>query len=418
MSDKTPATVDFDHHSPEFFENRHEKWADVRKCPIAHNSQYGGFWVASGYEEVAAVARDSATFTSKYVADDPDGFEYIGIMGVPRIPGIPPALIAEVEGPTHVALRRMLNPFMLPSAVESYRPFIEACATWFMDQVIESGSMEVIRDFTGPVPAVLTMRMVGLPCESWASYAEVFHSVNAYKPGTPEFDRSRTMMSDMITELLRVAEERRHDPKDDIISRLVEMRVDDNRPFSDAEIIGVLWNLIGGGIDTTTSLTALTMSHLDEHHDVRDRLINEPDLLAPATEEYLRYTSVNETLTRTVTKDVELSGQTMHRGDFLMMSWLAANFDESVFENPNDVIVDRSPNPHLAFGVGPHRCIGMHIARALFGVMMREILSRIPDFIVDREATKFYRGNPELAGVVVMPLSFTPGTARGIPRPF
>jgi len=127
---------------------------------------------------------------------------------------------------------------------------------------------------------------------------------------------------------------------------------------------------------------------------------------------------VNETLTRTVTKDVELSGQTMHRGDFLMMSWLAANFDESVFENPNDVIVDRSPNPHLAFGVGPHRCIGMHIARALFGVMMREILSRIPDFIVDREATKFYRGNPELAGVVVMPLSFTPGTARGIPRPF
>ena len=196
------------------------------------------------------------------------------------------------------------------------------------------------------------------------------------------------------------------------------MRVDDNRPFSDAEIIGVLWNLIGGGIDTTTSLTALTMSHLDEHHDVRDRLINEPDLLAPATEEYLRYTSVNETLTRTVTKDVELSGQTMHRGDFLMMSWLAANFDESVFENPNDVIVDRSPNPHLAFGVGPHRCIGMHIARALFGVMMREILSRIPDFIVDREATKFYRGNPELAGVVVMPLSFTPGTARGIPRPF
>jgi cytochrome P450 len=101
-----------------------------------------------------------------------------------------------------------------------------------------------------------------------------------------------------------------------------------------------------------------------------------------------------------------------------MLSWLSANFDEKVFDRPDEVILDRSPNPHLAFGVGPHRCIGMHLARAMFVVLMREILTRASDYRVDREATRFYRGNPELAGVVTMPTSFTPGPAVGVERPF
>ena len=89
MSVTDDAMVDFDHHSDEFFDNRHEKWADLRKCPVAHNSHYGGFWIVSGYDEVAAVSRDGATFTSKYEENSPDGIEYIGIMGVPRMPGCP-----------------------------------------------------------------------------------------------------------------------------------------------------------------------------------------------------------------------------------------------------------------------------------------------------------------------------------------
>ena len=180
---------------------------------MAHNSRYGGFWVVSGYDEVVAVSRDGATFSSKYEEDSPDGIEYIGIMGVPRMPGVPSAKIAEVEGPTHVALRRLLNPFMLPSAVAEYRPFVEQCATWLLDQKIAAGQMDMVSDFTNPVPAILTMKMVGLPCESWTYYAEVFHAVNAYDTGTEEFTRARTMMGEMISELLRVAEERRHDPR-------------------------------------------------------------------------------------------------------------------------------------------------------------------------------------------------------------
>jgi cytochrome P450 len=334
------------------------------------------------------------------------------------VSGVPSAQISEKEGPTHVALRRLLNPFMLPPAVAAHRPFAEQCATWLLDQKIADGHMDMVTDFTNPLPAILTMKMMGLPCESWPHYAEVFHAVNVFSADTEEFARSMALMDDMNTELLKLADVRRHDPKEDIISKLAAMEIEDGRQLTDQELLGAFRNLIAGGLDTTTSLTSLSLLHLDAHHDLRQRLIDEPDLLTPATEEFLRFTSVNEFLSRTVTKDVELGGQKLHRGDYLVLSWLSANFDEKVFERPDEVILDRSPNPHMAFGVGPHRCIGMHIARSLFEVMVREVLARIPDYVVDRGATDFYSGNPELAGVVAMPVTFTPGKPVGVERPY
>ena len=102
--------VDFDQYSDEFAEHRHEEWAKMRQCPVAHNACDGGFWVVSGYDEVVAVSRDAATFSSKYEEDSPDGIEYIGIMGVPRMPGVPSAKIAEVEGPTRRGAAASLEP--------------------------------------------------------------------------------------------------------------------------------------------------------------------------------------------------------------------------------------------------------------------------------------------------------------------
>jgi cytochrome P450 len=140
-------------------------------------------------------------------------------------------------------------------------------------------------------------------------------------------------------------------------------------------------------------------------------------LLPAATEEFLRYFSVNESLTRTVTRDVELAGQQLQRGDHLMISFLSANRDATRFEDPDEVILDRAPNPHLGLGVGPHRCIGMHMARSMFQVLLREVLTRIPDYEIDREATQFYDRNPELNGVVRMAATFTPGPAVGPREP-
>lgn len=418
MSDERP-TVDFDHHSEEFHEQRRAVWAEARKCPVAFNPNYGGFWVVSGYREVAEVSRDGETFSSKHDRGAADGIDYLGITGIPRAKTMPTAGIAEVEGPVHQALRRAMNPFLVPRAVEEMHPLMEQAATWFIDQHIETGRIDLVTDFANPVPAILTMHLIGLPLDNWQHYAELFHATVAHRPGDPEFDRAIANVPAMLAELGEEAAARQVDPRDDLLTALVTLRVDDGRKLDNDELRSVLWNLVGGGLDTTTSLTSLTLHHLDGHAELRSRLVEEPELLETATEEFLRFTSVNETLTRTITCEATLGGQQLRRGEHLMLSWLSANFDERQFERADEVVLDRAPNPHLAFGVGPHRCIGMHMARTMFQVLMREVLGRMPDYEVDRAATRFYAGNPELNGIVSMPATFTPGPRVGpSERPF
>ncbi|MDA8044349.1 MAG: cytochrome P450 [Actinomycetota bacterium] len=412
------AEVSFDHQSLSWLADRHQHNDELRaRCPVVWNQKHGGFWFVSGYDEVVAVARDSETFTPRYEVESTDGLGYIGIMGIPRREGMPPIGIAEAEGRRHAALRRVINPYMLPPAVAADRPFLEQAASWFLDQQIESGAMEMIHDFTGPVPALWTMRLLGLPATMWEHYAAYFHATAAFGPDRDEYKSAVSRTPEMIAELIEVIEARRKAPGADLMSQLVTVEVD-GEPLANDELIAVLWNLIGGGLDTTTSLTALALVHMEQHPALRQRLIDEPDLVPTACEEYLRWTSVNETLTRTCTRDTELAGQELHRGDFVMISWLGANFDPAVFDRPYDVDLDRGTNAHIAFGLGAHRCIGLHVARSLFEIMVSEVLSRIPDYRVDRRRTRFYQGNPELYGVVSMPVEFTPGQPVGTARPF
>ena len=411
-------TVDFDHHDPAWHADRVERWRELRTCPVAFNERYGGFWVVSGHEEVAAVSRDAATFSSRHVPEPEDGVRWLGIAGIPRGRTIPTQGIAEVEGPDHAALRRVINPYLLPQAIAAMRPLMDAATTWFLDERIETGAIDLVLDLANPVPAILTMALVGLPLDDWRDYADLFHGTIAHRPGEPEFDRAVANVPGMLARLGEVAAARRADPGDDLLSALAHADVDGRRP-TDAELQGVLWNLVGGGLDTTTSLTALALHHLDAHPDQRSRLVEDPELVAPATEEFLRYFSVNETLTRTVARDTELGGQHLCRGEHLMLSWLSANRDAAVFDRADEVVLDREVNPHLAFGVGPHRCIGMHMARTMFQVLLTGVLARIPDYAVDRDATRFYAGNPELNGVATMPATFTPGPRVGPrERPF
>lgn len=411
-------TVDFDHHDPEWHANRVEEWHGLRQCPVAFNERYGGYWVVSGHAEVERVSRDGQTFSSKHLREPEDGIDYLGIAGIPRGKAIPTSGIAEVEGPVHVALRRVMNPYLVPNAVAAMRPLMEAATTWFLDQHIEAGRMDLVGDLANPVPAILTMDLVGLPLDHWEPYADLFHATIAHRPGQPEFDRAVANVPAMLARLGEVAAARREKPGDDLLSALVTMEVE-GRTLTDDELRSVLWNLVGGGLDTTTSLTSLALHHLDQQPELRQQLIDRPELLGSATEEFLRFFSVNETLTRTVTRDTELGGQRLGRGDHLMVSWLSANRDEAVFDRAGEVALDRAPNPHLAFGVGPHRCIGMHMARTMFQVLVQAVLARIPDYEVDRDAARFYAGNPELNGMVTMPITFTPGPRIGpTERPF
>lgn len=401
--------VEVDHHSAAFHADRHAEWAALRTCPVTYNRALGGFWMVSGYDAVAEVFRDGDTYTSRHTDRPEDGIDYLGIAGVPRPTMTPTLGIAEVEGDVHHALRRVLNPFLAPTVVAGLEPRMREIATWLLDQRIESREIDLVEDLTSPVPAILTMELIGLPLGKWRSYVDVFHGATAYGPDSAERERAVAAIPAMLAELDDEARARRADPGTDMLSAIVTMRLDDGRALTDAEVVGVVWNLVGGGVDTTSSLTSLALHHLDEHRDLRRRLIDRPDLLPAATEEFLRYFSVSESLTRTVTRDVELCGQTLRRGDHVLISLLSANRDASRFERADEVVLERAPNPHLALGVGPHRCIGMHMARVMFRVLVDEVLTRIPDYEIDRDATLLYDRNPNLHGVVRLPARFTPG---------
>jgi cytochrome P450 len=411
------AVVDFDHHSDEFNLNELAINAELRrKCPVAWNENYGGFWFLTSYDAVSHTARDGDTFAHKYDPDAADGVDYQGEMGVPRPEGQPALGIGEVDGPYHQALRHALAPFFSPGAVQKMRPFMEQSAHWFLDQRIGDGQMDLVLDYASPVPAILTMKLMGLPYENWRLYANLFHSVMAVPQDSPEYAKAIAEVPALMQGVVDFAATRRAEARDDLTSFLIQFEFDGKR-LDDAQLLNILWNLIAGGVDTTTSQTALTLLYLGTHPELQRQLIEHPALHRTATDEFLRYFSVNQQLSRTVTRDVVLGGQQLRRNDRVIISWLAANHDEQEFERPEQIVLDRAPNRHVAFGLGPHRCIGSHLARLMSEVMVRAVLDRIPDYRVDLDGVYEYVGNPSMTGLGKLPITFTPGESRGTARP-
>ena len=405
--------IDLDLNAPDFLARRHEVYADLRaRCPVIHDTAHGGFWLVTDYESVLTVARDNDVFLHQYLPGAPDGVDYLGICGYPRHPDLPAQGVAEIDGPDHQDLRRALNPVFSPVAVAALRPQIEAVSRWFLDRVIEGGALDLVLDYTTPVPAVLTLQMMGLPVDSWERYAEFFHAVASYTPGTPEYDHAMGLTPLLMAELLGHARARRADPDGDVTSLLLGLERASG-PLTDEQIGAVMWNLVAGGIDTTTSLVSWALHHLGTHPADRRRLRDDPSLLPLAIEEYLRYYCPSETLTRTASRDVELGGRQIRKGDHVWISWIAANRDPAAFDRADEVRIDRDPNRHLAFGLGGHRCIGMHLARTEAEVMLGDVLRRLPDYEIDHDAFTPYPGNALMNGVVRMPATFTPGARLG-----
>src|SRR6201998_412014 len=411
------AMVDFDHPSDEFNLNELAINADLRqKCPVAWNENYGGFWFLSSYDAVSQTARDDDTFSHKYEPNADNGVNYQGEMGVPRPEGQPALGIGEIDGPYHLALRHALAPFFSPGAVQKMRLFMEEQAHWFLDQRIADGQMDLVLDYASPVPPILTMKLMGLPYDNWHLYANLFHSVMAVPQESDEYTNAIAEVPAMMQAVLDYAASRRAKPEDDLTSFLIQFEFDGQR-LTDEQLLNILWNLIAGGVDTTTSQTALTLLHLGTHPELRQRLIDHPELHRTATDEFLRYFSVNQQLSRTVTRDIAVGGQQLRRNDRVIISWLAANHDEQEFERPDEIALDRAPNRHVAFGLGPHRCIGSHLARLMSAVMVKAVLDRIPDSRVALAGVDEYLGNPSMTGLARLPVTFTPGESRGTAAP-
>ncbi|HLI16626.1 MAG TPA: cytochrome P450 [Acidimicrobiales bacterium] len=406
MSNERQPKVEFDHHAPDF--PAVAAYRELRqRCPVAWTDTYGGFWILSRYEDIARAARDDETFSS---GRTPDGRGGIVIPQWNSETSIP----IELDPPQSVPYRRMLNYLLSPAAVEAMKPRIAEYTTAMIDAFIERGECDFINELTSPVPALLTVNWLGFPAEYYARFAQAVHDVFGSAPGTERERRGIEGMDWIMQETKALVDARRREPRDDVVSYLCAQEID-GRPLSDEEILSMVKLLIGGGMDTTTSLTGQTLVWLSEHPEARQRLIDEPELLPSATEEFLRVFAPSQSMARTVRRPVEVGGCPMHVGDRVLLPWVAANFDETVFENPDEVQLDRPKNRHASFGIGIHRCVGSHLARAMFQEMITQVLARLPDYRVLTDRLVAYPSHGNQTGWDVVPAVFTPGRRTRAP---
>lgn len=212
--------------------------------------------------------------------------------------------------------------------------------------------------------------------------------------------------------LSRIAEELRDRiecPRDDALTAIAHHEVDGERlPEDIAQSITFLTTV--GGIDTTTSFTGAALLHLAQHPADRERLINEPDLLPLATEEFLRFYPPARAHKRIVAVDTEFGGVEMKQGDAVLLSEAAAGRDDAEFANADEFVIDRNPNRHVSFGVGIHRCPGSHLARIVFSEMITAVLRRMPDYEIALDDVVEYPDWAMVGGWQRIPATFTPST--------
>ncbi|MEU0534854.1 cytochrome P450 [Amycolatopsis tolypomycina] len=409
MSHPEIPEIDFDHHSPEYSA---DPWAAntalSRKCPVAHSSHYGGFYVVTGYEQVASVARRPEVFSSAHELPNTPGRPQGTIIPASTFRALP----LEMDPPEFLEWRRALNTFFTPTAAKKLRPRIEAYTTWCLDQCVESGEIDLVMDLANAVPALLTLDIVGLSMDNWRVYAEAVHSL-AYTPSdTPGYKTVEAGFAMLIKEVVETIPVRRANPGNDLISFLTRMEIGGEK-IGDADIIAVCNAMIAGGMDTTTALLSSTFEHLDRNHDDRTRLIEHPEDIPRACEELLRYFTPVVCVGRTATEEARIDGATVRPGERVLISWAAANLDEKVFPDPLTIDFDRDTRKHAAFGIGAHRCIGRHLAQTDFQVVVGEVLRRLPDYRLVEGAAVRYPTVGQINGHVTMPARFTPGPRIG-----
>jgi cytochrome P450 len=410
MSTDVPTTperapvIDFDHHSDAHADDTVGSYRRLRETtPVAWTENHGGFWVLSDYDSVFEAARDDDVFSSQRL--EQYGGPGLSVV-IPKTPmhfHIP----IELDPPEFRSFRKVINPIASPAAVAKVEPMIVKWTTWFIDELIETGEADLAQVIG--VPAICTIDWLGLPVEDWQIYARSHQATLAEPTDSPLYKQAIEVDLPYGTEQMHAAiTARTAEPRDDVISYLVQQEVD-GRPITHDEVFAIVELLVSGGVGTTASLVSQTLVWLYEHPDVRQELIDDISLLDRAIEEFLRYFSPTQALARTVVRETDFHGSHLSVGDRALLAWSSANRDPEQFENPDEIDIHRWPNRHVSFGVGVHRCAGSHFGKRMAKEMLKQVLERMPDYEVDLAHLKRYPRQGVNKGWQRIPARFTPG---------
>ncbi|MEW6473524.1 MAG: cytochrome P450 [Actinomycetota bacterium] len=392
--------VQFDHRSAEFADDPAGIFERIRsRCPVAYTEAWGGFWITTRYRDVVAVAEDDQTFASSPGIIIPP-------VGTPR-----PIIPLEVDPPMVQKWRRLVNPMLSPGVVERRNDDIRRICRELISAFIERGSCDVIQDYARPLPGILTMQLMGLPDNDWPTFLEWVDT--AIHESAHDPDRGIESAMFIYGAIAEALEYRRESGfrGDDVLSVLVDATID-GRPVSDEDIMDYSFTLINGGLDTTTATFGEAFHHLATNERDRALLARDPGRIPDAVEEFLRVATPVQGMARHLTRPAEVGGCPLGAGERVMIFWAAANRDPEEFPAPDEIRIDRSPNRHLTFGIGAHRCLGSHLARAMLRLGLEEFLRVIPEFRIPADGeVVWYPDAGIVRGRRYLPVEFPPGAA-------
>jgi cytochrome P450 len=361
-----------------------------REAPVAWNAR-AGYWAVTTHAEVVAISRDPATFCSaKGILTFEIGVEYPA----------PPTMM-HTDPPAHTRYRALVQPGFAPSRIRALEPSVRARARALV-QAIEPGQpLDVVASVSVPYPLMIIAALLGIPDDDWPRF---YAWSEASIPGATDWsdEERQRLTAEMHEYLLAATRTRRGDPRDDIVSVLANVEADGEQ-LSDVELVMFLNQLLVAGNETTRNTISGGLWALATNPGEAARLVADRSLVEPAVEEMLRYTTPVIAFMRTSTRDVELRGRAVRAGDPVLMVYASANRDEDEFgPTAHEFRVDRSPNHHVAFGFGPHFCIGAALARLEIRVLLEELLDR---FTFIEPAGEIERSSSSIiAGVTRAPL--------------
>jgi cytochrome P450 len=370
-----------------------------RESPLAWNGTTG-FWVASRHADVVAISRDTETFSSA---------KGIMVFEIGSRYATPPTMM-HTDPPAHTRYRNLVQPGFRPSFMRALEDGVRARTVALVDRIEPGRPVDFVSDVAVPLPLQVISDLLGVPEEEWPRF---FRWSEAVIPGAtdwPEEERA-ALSAEMVEYLLAAAADRRANPGEDIISELGAAVVDGDR-LSDAELAMFLVQLLVAGNETTRNMMSGGMLAFAEDPGQWSSLQNRVNASTPravplAVEEMLRWTTPVVAFMRTTTRPTEVAGCQVGADQPILMLYASANRDESVFGPTADRFeVARDPNPHVAFGFGPHFCIGAVLARLEGRILVEELLSRFGS--VESAGPVVRTASPVIAGVRSAPLVFGP----------
>jgi hypothetical protein len=389
MQEVAPVTdwaTDFDHAHPDYNANAHAIWDRLRgTCPVAHTDRYGGTWLPVRHEDVSAIARDTDHFSSELVivANRPPEEERMSTKPIGPAPPI------TSDPPFHQHARRLLLPAFAPQVINNWEPEVRRMCNELIDQMGDADVVDAAVQYAQHIPVNVIGRMLGLPLEDSDYFREAVHVV-LENISAEAHDRIASVQT-LFEYLAKHVEDHRANPREDLIDYLINATIFD-QPLTNEHVVGTIVLLLIAGIDTTWSAIGSALWHLAGNSDDLARLVNEPELMPTAIEELLRaYAPV--TMARVVAEDTTIGQCPVRAGDWVLLPFPAANRDPEVFEDADQVIIDREENRHAAFGLGIHRCIGSNLARLELRVAVEEFIKRFPKFeLADASAVTWSLG--------------------------